>query len=76
MLVLARKLDESIVIGDNIVVKVVAIENGSVKLGIEAPQDITIVRDELVQEVKEQNIAALHKADKEEIDKLSELFKK
>jgi carbon storage regulator CsrA len=34
MLVLTRKIDESIVIGDNIVVKVIAIENGNVKLGI------------------------------------------
>jgi carbon storage regulator CsrA len=54
MLVLARKLDESIVIGDNIIVKIVSIENGVVKLGIDAPKEISIIRDELIQEVKEQ----------------------
>ena len=54
MLVLARKLDESIVIGDNIIVKIVSIENCVVKLGIDAPKEISIIRDELIQEVKEQ----------------------
>ena len=49
MLVLSRKLDESIVIGDDIVIKVVSIDNGVVKLGIEAPKDISIIRDELIQ---------------------------
>ena len=76
MLVLGRKVDESIVIGDNIVVKVVSVENGVVKLGIEAPKEISIIRDELIQEVKETNIAAAHKADKSEIDELSKLLKK
>jgi len=54
MLVLARKLDESIIINDNIIVKIVSIENGVVKLGIDAPKEISIIRDELIQEVKEQ----------------------
>lgn len=76
MLVLARKLDESIMIGENISVKVVAIENGVVKLGIDAPMDVSIVRDELIQEVKQQNKAALHKLDKAEIDGLSKILKK
>ncbi len=76
MLVLARKLDESIVIGDNIVVKVVAIENGVVKLGIDAPQDVKIMRNELIEEVKEQNRAAVHVADAAEIDELSRLLGK
>ena len=76
MLVLARKLDESIVIGDNIVVKVVSIENGVVKLGIDAPNDIKIMRNELIQEVTEQNRAALHKTDTTELDALSELLGK
>jgi len=76
MLVLARKLDESIVIGDNIVVKVVAIENGVVKLGIEAPKEISIIRDELIQEVKERNIAAVASVDETVLDSLSKLLGK
>jgi len=76
MLVLARKLDESIVIGDNIVVKVVAIENGVVKLGIDAPKEISIIRDELIQEVKEKNIAAAASADESVLDSLSKILGK
>jgi len=76
VLVLARKLDESIVIGENIVVKVVSIENGVVKLGIDAPMDVSIMRSELLEEIKEQNIAAVHKADASEIDALSKLLRK
>jgi carbon storage regulator CsrA len=76
MLVLARKLDESIVIGDNIVVKIVSIENGVVKLGIDAPQEISIMRNELLEEVKEQNIAALHKTDTTELEALNKLLGK
>ena len=76
MLVLARKLDESIVIGDNIVVKVVSIDNGVVKLGIDAPKEISIIRDELIQEVKEQNRAALNKSDKNDLSELSKLLGK
>ncbi|MBT5936004.1 carbon storage regulator CsrA [Sulfurimonas sp.] len=76
MLVLSRKLDESIVIGDNIVIKVVSIDNGAVKLGIEAPKDISIIRDELIQEVKKSNIAAVHKMDESTISELSKLLGK
>jgi len=76
VLVLSRKLDESIVIGDNIVVKVVAIENGTVKLGIDAPKEISIIRNELIEELKEQNRAAAHKADSQELNALSKLLKK
>ncbi len=76
MLVLSRKLGESILIGDNIVVKVVGIDNGLIKLGIDAPRDVTIVRNELIEKVKEQNKAALHTADIDELDELSKLLKK
>jgi len=63
VLVLARKLDESIVIGDNIIVKIVSVENGVVKLGIDAPQEIPIMRSELLEQVREQNISAAGKTD-------------
>ena len=48
MLVLTRKLMEKLVIGDNICVTVVRIEGGQVRLGIEAPTNVRIIRSELV----------------------------
>src|SRR5271167_2257008 len=48
MLVLTRKLMEKLYIGDNICVTVVRLEGGQVRLGIEAPREITVVRAELV----------------------------
>ena len=55
MLILSRKEGESIVISDNIRVKVVSAEKGVVKLGIEAPSDISILRSELIKAVEEAN---------------------
>ena len=48
MLVLSRKLSEGIQIGENIRIVVVKIERNGVRLGIEAPADVTIVREELL----------------------------
>ncbi|MFZ8801851.1 MAG: carbon storage regulator CsrA [Candidatus Calescibacterium sp.] len=53
MLVLKRKVGERIIIGENIIVQVVEVEGKSVKIGIEAPQNISIVREELLERVKE-----------------------
>lgn len=47
MLVLTRKLNERIVVGDNIRITVVGIRGNHVRLGIEAPPEVTILRDEL-----------------------------
>lgn len=47
MLVLTRKLNERIVIGETIRITVVGIRGNHVRLGIEAPSDVTILRDEL-----------------------------
>ena len=76
MLVLARKLDESIVIGDNIIVKVISVEKGVVKLGIDAPRDISIIRNELLEDVKDSNIAASKGVDFDSISQLSAIIKK
>lgn len=47
MLVLTRKVGESFVIGDNITVTVVRVAGGGVRIGIEAPDDCTVMRREL-----------------------------
>ncbi|MCA9177496.1 MAG: carbon storage regulator [Planctomycetales bacterium] len=47
MLVLTRKLQEQIRIGDNVVVTVLRVQGNSVRLGVEAPQEVSILRGEL-----------------------------
>lgn len=55
MLVITRKKDESIVIGDDIEIVVVKIDDTSVKLAIKAPKSVSIVRKELLKEITEEN---------------------
>jgi len=76
MLVLARKLDESIVINDNITVKIISVEKGVVKLGIDAPREISIIRSELLEDVKDLNIAASKSTDISGLSELSSKIKK
>lgn len=55
MLVLARKKDESILIGDDIEIVVTEIIEDKVKIGIKAPKNVKVFRKELLQEVEEAN---------------------
>lgn len=55
MLVISRKREESLFIGDNIEVKIVKIEDNSVKIAIDAPKDLKILRKELIQDISSQN---------------------
>lgn len=48
MLVLSRKLSEKITIGDSIVLTIVQINNGAVRIGIEAPREVSVLRNELL----------------------------
>lgn len=59
MLVLARKKDEGIVIGDDIVIRVVEIQGNQIRIGIDAPKHVRIVREEIIKQVGEENIQSL-----------------
>jgi carbon storage regulator len=59
MLVITRKKGESLLIGEDIEITVVKVEEGAVKLSISAPKSITILRKELYEEVKNENKKAL-----------------
>ena len=58
MLVLTRKSGEAIRIGDDVKVVVVEVKDNQVKLGIEAPMDRTIHREEIYLKIREENIRA------------------
>ena len=60
MLVLSRKRNEAIQIGEDIEVEVIAIEGDQVKLGIRAPKSVDIYRQEIYADVKDQNNQAAH----------------
>ncbi len=55
MLVLTRRTEESVVIGGNIIVTVLGVEGEKVKLGIDAPREVTILRNELLDVIQQQN---------------------
>ncbi len=55
MLVLARKVNESIIIGDEVEVFVVDIKGDQIKLGVKAPRSLSVHRAEVYQDIKNQN---------------------
>lgn len=64
MLVLSRQRDQSIIIGDNVVITVVDVRGDKVKLGIEAPKEIPVHRQEVYEAIQRENRqAALLKPD-------------
>ncbi len=71
MLVLTRKENESIMIGDNVEVKVLEVKENQVRIGVVAPREITVHRMEVYLAIQRENIeAAKAQAKTEELDKL------
>jgi carbon storage regulator len=58
MLVLTRKVGESLIIGDDIEVKIVEVNQKAVKIGIEAPKSVSVYRKEIYEAIKKENIDA------------------
>ncbi len=58
MLVLSRKCEQSLLVGDNIVVTVLGIEGDRVKLGIEAPRTVSVLRREVYDQLRSANTSA------------------
>jgi len=72
MLVLTRKKDEAIRIGDDIVVKIISSDKHGVRIGIEAPGNVTILREELFLAVSEENRKASMEASEQILDTLKQ----
>lgn len=60
MLVLTRKVGDGIRIGDDIIIKVVELKGGGVRIGIDAPQNTKIYRQEVYDRITEENREASH----------------
>ncbi len=52
MLILTRKVGESIMIGDSVEVKILGLRAGQVKIGIEAPKDLKVHREEIYERIR------------------------
>jgi carbon storage regulator len=75
MLVLTRKLGESITIGDEIRVTVLGIQRKQVRLGIEAPREIVVHREEVYKEIQEENRKAAAAGD-DDLRKITRLWRR
>ena len=60
MLILSRKTGESLIIGDSISVKILSVHGSTVKLGITAPKDFKIFREELYNTIAKENIESIN----------------
>lgn len=60
MLVLSRKQDEKIIIGDSITLMVISIQGDKVRLGIDAPKTVSIHREEVYQAIQRERAAHTH----------------
>ena len=75
MLVLSRKSDEKIMIGKDIVISILEVDGTSVKLGIQAPKEISILRMEVFEKIQNENIASASK-DLKDISEAMDFLKK
>lgn len=74
MLVISRKSGQTFHIGDDIHIIITEISGDKVKIGIDAPLELNVLRDELLQTIKS-NVAAVHKADNNAVHSLAASLK-
>ena len=75
MLILTRKVGESILLGDEIEIFLTDINKTSARIGIKAPRDLPVYRKEVYERIMEENrSASVHTLDTEHLDKLNELI--
>lgn len=74
MLILTRKKNESLIINGNIEVRIVALDDGKVKIGIDAPKNIEIHRKEIFEKIQAENKESI--IERNRLDNLKKFIKK
>lgn len=74
MLILSRKINEKIKIGETITITILEIRGDQVKVGVEAPRDIKVFRQEVYEAIQKENKAAAATA--EDLSSLAQFFNK
>lgn len=72
MLVLTRKPGEGIIIGDSVTIRIIEVKSGSIRIGIDAPGDTKIYRQEVYDRIRQENIEAAAGWDMTDLDVLSD----
>jgi len=54
-LILTRRIGESLVIGEDVIVRVLSVKGNQVRLGVEAPREVSVHREEIAQKIREEN---------------------
>jgi carbon storage regulator len=72
LLILTRKIGEGIILGDDIRISIMEIRGKQIRIGIEAPQNVVVLREEIYQRIQEENLraAGVRDVDLTEIAKL------
>jgi carbon storage regulator len=68
VLVVSRKVGERILIGDKITVTVVKVGNSGVRIGIEAPREMAVVREELAEQLRQAELLAIETAQQSQLE--------
>ncbi|MCI7398610.1 MAG: carbon storage regulator CsrA [Spirochaetia bacterium] len=71
MLILSRKIDQKIRIGDDIILTIIDVKGDQVKIGVEAPSDVKVYRQEVFSAIQSENTAANNIS----VDALNKIFK-
>ena len=72
MLVLTRKPGEGIIIGDSVTIRIIEVKSGSIRIGIDAPGDPKLYRQEVYDRIRQENIEAAAGWDMTDLDALSD----
>ena len=75
MLVLTRKIGEKLLIGDDITISVIEVNRGSVRIGVEAPRNVSVFRFEVYERIQEENLTASRTASATNIQQVADLWR-